>query len=112
MSLRNTITAGVNSAFSAAGDLVSTGTLIGKSVSGYNFGTAATASTTTPLTVKVILIDRRVPVTGARITEAILKSGPDVSVYDELQVNGKVYNISDYSDNGFTITLDLARENT
>jgi len=42
--------------------------------------------------------------------KAILKSGVDLSVYDTLTVGSVVYNITDHTDNDFTIEATLTKE--
>ena len=39
-----------------------------------------------------------------------MKFGPDLSVYDTLTVGSDIYNIADYSDDGFLVTAILVKE--
>jgi hypothetical protein len=110
MSLSARVTAAVNKAFTAAGDLVKTGTLSTKNVSGYDFATRSTVSTTGSQSVDVIIQSTQKPSGDAFTITALMKTGVDLSVYDTLTVNNKAYNIIDYSDNGFTIEAILTKE--
>jgi hypothetical protein len=110
MSLSAKVTAAVNKAFTAAGDLVKQGTLSSKTVSGYDFATKSTVSTTETLSVDVIIQSTQKPSGEGFTVTAIMKSGINISVYDTLTVNSKSYNIIDYSDNGFVIEAILIKE--
>lgn len=110
MALRSKIQAAVDKAFSAVNDLVVLAKLSSKNVSSYDFTTRSTVSTSSTATVEVIIeTTQRASGDGFNVS-AIMKSGVDLSVYDTLTVNGKVYNIVDYSDNDFVITASLVRE--
>jgi environmental stress-induced protein Ves len=110
MSLSAKVTAAVNKAFTAAGDLVQKGTLTSKSVSTYNFAARATVSTSTTKTVDVIIQTAQKVSGEGFITTAIMRSGEDLSVYDTLTVGTKIFSIIDYSDNNFIIEAQLSRE--
>jgi len=110
MSLNAKITAGVNKAFSAVGDIAKTATLSSKSVSGYNFGSGAVTSTTSEKSVKVILQSTKNKSGEGFTVSALLKSGVDLSVYDTIVVDSKVYNITDFDDNGFVIEAMIVKE--
>jgi hypothetical protein len=110
MSLSAKVTTAVTKAFAAAGDLVKQGTLSSKSVSGYNFATKSTVSTTSSVTVDVIIQSTQKPSGDGFTVTAMMRSGINLSVYDTLTVSAKVYNIVDYSDNGFTIEAILVKE--
>jgi hypothetical protein len=110
MSLSAKVTTAVNKAFAAAGDLVKQGTLSSKSVSGYDFATRSTISTSGSIVVDVIIQSTQKPSGDGFTVTAMLRSGVNLSVYDTLTVNEKVYNIIDYSDNGFTIEAILVKE--
>jgi len=110
MSLSAKVTSAVNKAFTAAGDLVKEGTLSSKSVSGYDFATRATVSTTGSISVSVIIQSTQKPSGDGFTVTAMMRSGVNLSVYDTLTVSSKVYNIVDYSDNGFTIEAILVKE--
>jgi len=110
MSLSAKVTAAVNKAFTAAGDLVKQGTLSSKTVPGYDFATKSTVSTTETLSVDVIIQSTQKPSGEGFTVTAIMKSGINISVYDTLTVNSKSYNIIDYSDNGFVIEAILIKE--
>jgi len=110
MSLSAKVTAAVNKAFTAAGDLVKTGTLVSKTVSDFDFATGSVVSSNSTSTVDVILqTTKRSSGEGFTVT-AIMKSGVDLSVYDSLEIDGKTYSIVDHSDNGFTIDAILKKE--
>jgi hypothetical protein len=110
MSLSAKVSAAVNTAFKAAGDLVLTGTLSNKSVSTYDFATRSTVSTSSTLTVEVILQSTQKPSGEGFTVTAIMKSGINISVYDTITIDSKSYNIVDYNDNGFTIEAILVKE--
>ena len=110
MSLSAKVTNAVNKAFDSAGDLVKQGTLSTKAVSGYDFATRTTVSTTGSLAVEVIIQSTQKPSGDGFTVTAIMKSGINLSVYDTLTVSSKIYNIVDYSDNGFTIEAILVKE--
>jgi len=110
MSVSAKVTAAVNKAFAAAGDLVKQGTLSTKSVSSYDFSTRSTVSTTGSITVEVIIQSTQKPSGEGFTVTAIMRSGINISVYDTLTVDSKSYNIVDYSDNGFIIEAILTKE--
>jgi len=110
MSLSARVKNAVEKAFDAAGDLVKLGTLSTKNVSGYDFATKSTVSTTSSVEVEVIIQSTQKPSGDGFTVVAIMKSGVNLSVYDTLTVEDKVYNIVDYSDNGFAIEAILTKE--
>ena len=110
MSMRARLTAAVNTAFDAVGNLAETATLSSKSVTGFNFATGVTESTSTNVTVTVIIMTENDPSGKSIILKALLKSGVDLTVYDTLTVGTKSYNITDNSDDGFTIYATIVRE--
>ena len=110
MSLRAKVTAAVNKAFTAVGDLAVSATLSSTKVSNYDFASRGTVSTSSTQTVKVIIENTQKPSGDAFTTTALMKTGVDLSVYDTLTVSTTIYNIVDYTDNGFTITAILVRE--
>jgi len=81
-----------------------------KAVSGYNFATDETVSTTTSSAVKVIIESSERPAGDGFNYKAILKSGVDLTVYDTLTVGSTVYNITDHIDNDFIIEATLTKE--
>jgi len=110
MSVSAKVTAAVDKAFAAAGDLVKQGTLSNKAVSSYDFTTRSTVSTTTSTTIDVIIqTTKKSSGEGFNVT-ALMKSGINISVYDTLTVDSKSYNIIDYSDNDFVIEAMLIKE--
>jgi len=110
MSLKAKINAAVNKAFNAVGDLVVLAKLSSEKVSDYDFANRGKVSTTGSQTVEVIVQTTKKPSGEGFNTEALMKSGPDLSVYDTLTIDKKIYNIVDYSDDGFVITAILVRE--
>jgi len=112
MSLRATVLDAVDRAFAAADDLVLLGTLSSKSVETYDFSTRGVVSTESTQTVEVIIETTKRPSGNGFTTTAMLRSGPDLSVYDTLTVSGKVYNIVDFTDDEFTISAILTRDIT
>jgi hypothetical protein len=110
MSLRAKINSAVDKAFTAAGDLVVSGKLSTKTVTGYNFSTGQNSSTSKSITVKVILETTRRAGSESFKTTAMMKSGQAVTLYDTLTIGKEVYNIIDFSDDDFVISLNLSKE--
>jgi len=110
MSLKSKINAAVNKAFIAVGDLVVLATLSSKSVTKYDFNARGTVSTVSNQTVQVIVQTTQKPSGDGFTTTALMKSGVDLSVYDTLTVNKQIFNIVDYTDDGFVITAIITRE--
>lgn len=110
MSLRTKIQGAVNKAFAAAGDLVKQGTLSNRTVSDYNFGTGAVESSTIPVTVDIIILDKKKSSGTPFEYNAIIKSGPTLDAYDTVTVDRVVYSIVSYTDNDFAVDLVLKKE--
>lgn len=110
MSLSAKVNAAVDKAFAAAGDLVKQGRLSSKKVSKYDFATRKVVSSTSVILVDVIITTNKRSSGEGFSTSAIMKSGPDLSVYDTLTVDEKSYKIVDYNDNDFIIEVELSRE--
>jgi hypothetical protein len=110
MSLKAKINAAVDKAFAAIGDLAVSGTISNKTVGSYNFATGATVGTTTSVSVTVFIQSTAKPSDGAFSSTALMKSNMSVDGYDTLTVGTTVYNITDYTDDGFVITMSLVRE--
>ena len=110
MSLRAKVKRAVDTAFSAVGDLAVNGTLSAREVTGYDFGSRGIVSKNSTKTLQVIILTTQKPSDGSYITSAMMKSGPDLSGYDTLTVGTTVYNVTDYSDDGFAITATIVRE--
>jgi len=110
MSLKAKVSAAVDKAFAAIGDLAVSGTLSNKNASSYNFATGTTVSTTTSKTVTVFIESTDKASDGAFQSKALLKSNVKVDGYDTLTVGDTVYNITDFQDDGFVITLSMTRE--
>jgi len=110
MSLKAKVNAAVDKAFAAIGDLAVSGTLSNKNASEYDFATGITVSTTTSKTVKVFLQSTNKPSDGSFNTTALMKSDVKVDSYDTIMIGTTVYNITDFQDDSFVITLQLVRE--
>jgi len=110
MSLKAKLTSAVNNAFKAAGDLVETGTFSTKAVSGYDFSSGVTTSTSSSHTAKVIIYTKDKPANKPLSLKAVTKSGVNLSTYDTLTVSNVAYNITDTVDDGFAINLTVVRE--
>jgi hypothetical protein len=110
MSLKAKISAAVDKAFAAIGDLAVSGTISNKTVSSYDFATGETVGSTTSKTVKVFIESTNKPSDGAFSSTAMMKSNMSVDGYDTLTVGSTVYNITDHTDDGFVIKLSLTRE--
>jgi hypothetical protein len=110
MSMKAKISAAVDKAFAAIGDLAVSGTISNKDVGSYDFTTGATVGTTKSKTVKVFIQTTNKPSDGAFSSSALMKSNMSVDGYDTLTVGSTVYNITDHVDDGFVITLSLTRE--
>lgn len=110
MSLEAKFKAAVEKAFSAAGDLVKPATLYSEITSEFDFSTNETKSSKRRQEVEVIVQKTRKVVNNKYVTEVLMRSGYDMSVYDFITIGRQEFNIVDYSDNGFTISLMLTRE--
>lgn len=110
MSLRSKIIAGVDKAFAAIGDLAQPATISNRSVHTYDFSTGKTVGTTESQDVVVFLEASSKPSDGAFSRSAIMKSGLDIDGYDTLTTDGDVYNITDFTDDSFIITVQLTKE--
>jgi hypothetical protein len=110
MSLNAKIRAAVNKAFTAVGDLVVTGTLSSRKVSSYDFANRGVVSSVSTSSVEVIIQSTQKPSGDGFTVTALMKFGPDLSVYDTLTVGSDIYNIADYSDDGFLVTAILVKE--
>ena len=110
MSMKAKITAAVDKAFAAIGDLAVSGTISNRNVNSYDFATGVTVGTTNSKTVKVFIETTNKPSDGAFASTALMKSNMSVDGYDTLTVGSTVYNITDHVDDGFVITLSLTRE--
>ena len=110
MSLRARISKAVDNAFNAAGDLAKSGTLSQRKPQSYDFSTNSVSATQASLLVSVVITDTKKASGDGYKTTAIMKSGPDISVYDTLTVDSVPYNIINHSDNDFVIEMEIARE--
>lgn len=104
------ITAAVDKAFVAMGDLVKSGTLSSKRVTGYDFSTQSTIGKPRSTAVKVIILDKKTSSGIGFTLQAIMKTGVDMTVYDTLTVDKVQYNITEYTDNGFVIEAVIVRD--
>jgi hypothetical protein len=110
MSLKAKVNAAVDKAFAAIGDLAVSGTISNRTVGSYNFATGETVGTTISVAVTVFIQSTTKPSDGAFSSTALMKSNMSVDGYDTLTVGTTVYNITDYTDDGFVITMSLVRE--
>jgi len=110
MSLRAKVNAAVDKAFAAIGDIAVSGTLSNRNAGSYNFATGETVSTTTTKAVTVFLQSTNKPSDGSFNTTALMKSNVKVDGYDTITIGTTVYNITDFTDDSFVITLQLVRE--
>lgn len=110
MSLKAKIRAAVNKAFSAVDDLKVSASLSSKNVSEYDFSQRGVVSTSSTQAVDVIITNTQRPSGEGFTTTALMKSGLDLSVYDTLTVGSTSYNIIDYTDDNFVITVIIVRE--
>lgn len=110
MSLKAKIKGAVDKAFSAAGDLVLTGSLQDTKATSYDFASGTTTSTTKSISVQIIFLDTKKSTDSAYAVNAIIKSGPSLDGYDKIVVAGKTYGIVDFSDNGFAVEITLKKE--
>ena len=109
MSMRAKVKAAVDKAFLAIGDLVVSATLSKNTSSGYDFTSGSITTTTSSITVKVVLESKTKPTGESASAKAMMKSGTAIGGYDTLTIGTDVYNISSFTDDGFVITLDLAK---
>lgn len=111
MSLTRTIQSAVDKAFNAVGDLKKTGQLFGPKVSNYDLSTGSVVERVEKSAiVDVILENSSKSDDSTTVYKAILKSGPNMSVYKTLKIGSVNYRITSYEDNDFIINLNLARE--
>ena len=109
MSLSAKIRKAVDTAFSAVGDLAKPGTLSSTEVSSYDFASGDVVSTNSEITVDVIITTTEAR-DGSLLTQALMKSGEDLSGYDTLTVSGVTYQIIlPYTDDGFLISANIVR---
>jgi len=110
MSLKAKVSAAVDKAFAAIGDLAVSGTLSNKNADSYDFATGQTITTTTSKAVKVFIESTDKTSDGAFQSKALMKSNVVVDGYDTLTIGTTVYSVTDFQDDGFVITLSLTRE--
>jgi len=109
MSMRAKVKAAVDKAFNAIGDLVVSATLSKNTSSGFDFASGSLTTTTSSIKVKVVLESTTKPTGESSSAKAMMKSGTAIGGYDTLTIGTDVYNISSFTDDGFVITLDLAK---
>jgi hypothetical protein len=111
MSLKRTVQSAVNKAFNAAGDLKEVGTLQGPKITGYDLEVGAVVEKPSSSTqVDVIVTQSNKQDDSTTSYSAMIKSGPDLSVYKTIKINKKVYKLGTYTDNGFVIEINLMEE--
>ena len=113
MALRSTILSAVETAFSALGDLVVDVTLNQSDATAYNFSSGQTETTTvTTTTVQGILFtEERALNDRHRATNTLILRTADagnLDAYDSFTVAGRTYALTSYSDNGFTVEIQLS----
>lgn len=109
MSMKAKVKAAVDKAFIAIGDLAVSATLSKNTSSGYDFATGAITTTTTTSKVKVVLELKTKPSGEASSAKAMMKSGTQIGGYDTLTIGTDVYEISEFTDDGFIISLSLTK---
>jgi len=110
MSMKARVKAAVDKAFLAIGDLAVSATLSSNSSSGYDFASGSLTTTTTSKVVKVVLESKTKPTGDPTTAKAMMKSGTAIGGYDTLTIGTDVYNISEFTDDGFIINLSLGKE--
>jgi len=111
MSLKSKIKKAVDKAFKAIGDLAVEAILSNYDVGSYNFASGEVETNNFPdITVTVFLENTAKPSDGPFTTKALMKSTIAVDHYDTLTIGSQVYNITDFDDDGFVITLQLVKE--
>jgi hypothetical protein len=109
MSMKARVKAAVDKAFLAIGDLAVSATLSNNSSSGYDFASGTITTTTTSKTIKVVLESKTKPTGESTSAQAMMKSGTAIGGYDTLTIGTDVYTISEFTDDGFVITLSLSK---
>ena len=113
MALRSTILAAVETAFSALGDLVVDVTLNQSDAVNYDFASGQTITTAAEsMTIQGILFtEERALNDRHRATNTLILRTADagnLDAYDSFTVGGRTYALTSYSDNGFTVEIQLS----
>jgi hypothetical protein len=118
MALKTLITNAVNGAFTSVGDLAEDIIFVNKSASDYNFTTGAVTQTTIGnKTLKGIVSKTYKSNTDSTVilADVLIKSVDatvlDLDNYDTVTLRSKNWSINNVDDNGFTVTMQLARIN-
>ena len=113
MALRATLEGAVDTAFAALQDLVVDVTLSQSEASSYDFATGQTVTTPTATSIVqgVLFTEEKRSQDGIRATNTLIVRSADLpspDIYDSFTVGSKTYSMTSYSDNGFTIELQLS----
>ena len=117
MAIRQRILAGVDTAFTRLQDLVVDVQFNQANSTSYNFATGQIEpGTSTQVGVRGIpFSESKRSRDGNRVsTRLIVRSAdvPDIDTYDSFTFNGKTWNLTEYEDNGFIITINLSGADT
>ena len=99
MSLRSTILSAVDTAFTAAGDLVKTATFRSKTNVSYDFSTGSYSSQEEELQIPALLVEenRGVDSPSEAKSQVIVKTETiDFSLYSQVGISGAIYRIESY----------------
>jgi len=116
MSYRGLVQSNVRKALALIKDLAEDIALIQSNPTEYDFNSLEAGTTNPQKSVVrgvVLSSSRRLKSARRVLTLKLLLVSEDVSDltdYDQVNVRGSVYSISDYSDNGYTIEVDCVRE--
>ena len=113
MALRNTILNGVDTVFRVLGDLAVDVTLIQSDSSGYDFSTGRTNQTPSSTTTVrgVLLTADSTRGQGQRDGNTLILRARDVvnmDVYDSFVIEGRQYDVQSYTNNGYTIEVQVS----
>lgn len=118
MALKTLITNAVNGAFNTVGDLAEDIVFVNKTASDYNFTTGLVTTTDVGTkTLKGIVSKTYKSITDNTtiLADVLIKSNDatvlDLDNYDTVTLRNKSWNINNVSDDGFTVTITLARVN-
>ena len=117
MAFKTLITNQVNSAFNLIQDLAEDITFTNNSVSEYNFETGETTQVDgAQVIIKGVIskMSKDINDNTMMIAEVILKtedaSAVDIDNYDIISFRNKTWNVNSVDDNGFAVTLNVARK--
>jgi phosphatidylserine decarboxylase len=113
MALRDTITNGVNKAFSILDNLAVDVTFNLAQAAGYDFttGVAATSSDGSVTVRGIVINDEKEAIDGSGISTKLIVKKADISgninLYSTFTIDGTTYALSQYEDNGFAIEINM-----